>query len=122
MLHDFQGTAEIEAVRHPFVQGDPQLHHVPHLAGAVSGDLLRLVHGANGDHDGIGAVIVQMVVHAGALDTPQVGKEHAGKVGVILLQHSRHLPIEIQSFQPPEEKHQEEAVAKADDQGTGKSR
>ena len=50
-----------------------------------------------------------MVVHAGALDTPQVGKEHAGKVGVILLQHSRHLPIEIQSFQPPEEKHQEPA-------------
>ena len=76
---------------------------------AIGGDLLRLVHGANGDHDGIGAVIVQMVVHAGALDTPQVGKEHAGKVGVILLQHSRHLPIEIQGFQPPEEKHQEPA-------------
>ena len=39
----------------------------------------------------------------------QVGEEHAGKVGVILLQHSRHLPIEIQGFQPPEEKHQEPA-------------
>ena len=63
--------------------------------------------GADGHHDGIGAVIVQMMVHAGTADTAQIGEEHAGEVGVILFQNSGYLPVEIQNFDDSEKEHQE---------------
>ena len=52
MLYDLERTGKVEAVRNAFVQCETDIHHIPHLAAAVPGDLLTLADGADGRHNG----------------------------------------------------------------------
>ena len=61
-----------------------------------------IMGGADGDHDAVGAVVAQMVVHRGALDAAQVAGEDGGVVGVPL---GEGLGVDAPEVQPADDPH-----------------
>ena len=108
VLDELQGAGEVEAVADALIQRGADIHNVPHLNGAVRHDGRGLVHGADGDHNGVGAVVVQVMVHGGALNAAQVGDEHRGVVGVALREDPGHLAPVVQPAHHTHDEHQQQ--------------
>ena len=63
--------------------------------------------GADGDHNAVGAVIIEMVVYGWTFDAAQIAGQHRGIVGIPIGQGFGHQSPEIQPADNTQHEHQQ---------------
>ena len=109
VLEELEAAGKVEAVGDALVQRSTDVDHVADFLVAVLHHQLLLVEGADGDHDAVGAVVVQMVVDRGTLDAAQVGGQDGGVVRVGLPDVMGQLAPEVQDADDLHHQHQDRA-------------
>ena len=77
MVDQFEGAREVEAVCDALVEGGADVDEGALTHGPVRHFHEFVPHGSYGDHDAVGAVIVQVMVDGRAFDASEIAEQDA---------------------------------------------